>query len=122
MLLGAAAQKIAAGRQQVLVTYVASSKPRGVVVASSAAGSRVRLQASAGASPKPVTDVPDVTGEDASSAQQDLEAAGFTVVEVTWPVSDLAKDGVVTFETPAGGAQVPDGSTVVVYVGSASGG
>ena len=122
MRLGPAVQRIADGRQQVLVTYVASSRPLGVVVASSTAGSRVRLQVSAGTSPKPATDVPDVTGEDASSAQQDLEAAGFTVVEVTWPVSDPANDGVVTFETPASGAQIPDGSTVVVYVGSASGG
>lgn len=122
MRVGAAAQQIAAGRRQVTVVYVASSKPAGVVVASSTSTPRIRLQVSAGPSPAPLTDVPDVTGEDAATAEQDLQAAGFDVVQVTWPVSDPTNDGIVTFQTPAGGGRIPDGSTVLVYVGSASGG
>jgi beta-lactam-binding protein with PASTA domain len=122
MRLGAAVQKLAQGRQQAIVQYVASSRPAGVVVSSATAGSRVRLRVSAGAQPKPSTDVPDVTGEDATTAEQDLQDAGFTVIQVAWPVSDLSQDGMVTYETPAGAAQIPTGSAVVIYVGSATGG
>jgi len=122
MRLGAAVQRLTQGRQQAIVQYVASSRPAGVVVSSATAGSRVRLQVSAGTQPKPVTDVPDVTGEDATTAEQDLQDAGFTVLQVAWPVSDSSQDGMVTAETPAGAAQIPTGSTVVIYVGSATGG
>jgi eukaryotic-like serine/threonine-protein kinase len=122
MRLGAAVQKLAQGRQQAIVQYVASSRPAGVVVTNATAGSRVRLQVSAGAQPKPSTGVPDVTGEDATTAEQELQDAGFTVIEVAWPVSDSSQDGMVTAETPAGAAQIPTGSAVVIYVGSATGG
>ncbi len=74
---------------------------------------------SAGPSPKPVRDVPDVTNEDAATAQQDLEDAGFTVIRADWPVSDQSEDGVVVYETPATTGQVPGGAAVVIYVGSA---
>jgi serine/threonine-protein kinase len=115
-----AVQRIAQGRQKVIVQYVASSKPAGVVVSSSTAGSRERLQVSAGPSPKPATSVPDVSGEDSATAQQDLEAAGFTAIEVQWPVSDSVADGTVVYETPVG--QAPAGSAVVLYIGTVSGG
>ena len=120
MRLQAAVQKITAGAQKVIVQYVASSKPVGVVVSSSVAGSRERLQVSAGPSPKPATSVPDVTGEDAATAQQDLQSAGFSVIQVQWPVSDQSQNGVVVYETPTG--QTPDGSAIVIYVGAVSGG
>ena len=115
-----AVQRIAQGRQKVIVQYVASSRPAGVVVSSSTAGSRERLQVSAGPSPKPATSVPDVSGEDSATAQQDLEAAGFTAIEVQWPVSDSVADGTVVYETPVG--QAPAGSAVVLYIGTVSGG
>jgi hypothetical protein len=117
MRLGKAAQKIADGRQQVVVQYVASSQPAGVVVANSNAGGKVKLQVSAGAQPQPAESVPDTTGEDAATAQSDLTDAGFAVVTVQWPVDDPANDGVVVFQTPG---SAPQGATVVVYVGSAS--
>jgi beta-lactam-binding protein with PASTA domain len=106
----------------VIVEYVTSSQPVGTVVANSRAGSKERLQVSAGAKPKPARSVPDTTGEDAQTAQQDLQSAGFAVVQVTWPVSDSTSDGMVVYQAPAGGDNVPQGSTIVVYVGSASGG
>jgi beta-lactam-binding protein with PASTA domain len=118
--LQTAVQRIAQGRQRVIVQYVTSSKPVGVVVSSSIAGSRERLQVSAGPSPKPATSVPDVTGEDSTTAEQDLQAAGFTAIEVQWPVSDTSQDGAVVYETPSG--QAPRGSAIVVYVGSVGGG
>jgi beta-lactam-binding protein with PASTA domain len=119
MRLGAAVQRIVQGRQEVIVQYVASSQPAGVVVANARAGGRVRLQVSAGAHPQPSTSVPDTTGEDGSSAQSDLTGAGFSVVTAQWPVSDQSNDGVVVYQTPGGSA--PKGSTVVVYLGSATG-
>ncbi|HET8528204.1 MAG TPA: PASTA domain-containing protein [Gaiellaceae bacterium] len=119
MRLAAAVQRIVQGRQQVIVQYVASSQPAGVVVANSRAGGRVRLQVSAGAQPQPSTSVPDTTGEDPSSAQSDLTGAGFSVVTAQWPVSDQSKDGAVVYQTPTGSA--PKGSAVVVYVGAATG-
>jgi beta-lactam-binding protein with PASTA domain len=122
MRLAAAVQKIADGRQQAIVVYVASSKPAGVVVSSSRAGSRERLEVSAGPHPGAPTSVPDVTGEDVETAQQDLQAAGFTVVEVDWPVSDASKDGVVVYETPGAGGRIPRGAGVAIYAGSATGG
>ena len=122
MRLPDAVQKIADGRQQAIVVYVASSKPAGVVVSNSRAGSRERLEVSAGPHPGAPTSVPDVTGEDVETAQQDLQAAGFTVVEVDWPVSDASKDGVVVYETPGAGGRIPRGAGVVIYAGSATGG
>jgi beta-lactam-binding protein with PASTA domain len=118
MRLAQAVQKIAQGRQQVIVQYVASAQPVGVVVSNSNAGSRVRLQVSAGQHPKPATSVPDVTGEDSSSAQSDLQSAGFAVITVQWPVSDSTQDGMIVYETPAGGGQAPQGSAIVIYAGS----
>jgi beta-lactam-binding protein with PASTA domain len=119
MQLSAAVQKITQGRQQVIVVYVASSKPAGVVVSNATVGSRERLAVSAGAQPQSSTSVPDVTGESADKASHDLSGAGFKVLEVQWPVSDQSQDGMVTYETPTGSA--PRGVAVVVYVGSFSG-
>ena len=118
MRLPAAVQKIAQGRQQVVVQYVTSSQPAGVVVANSKAGNRVKLQVSAGAQPKTATTVPDTTGEDSQTAQDDLTSAGFSVLTVDWPVSDPSSDGVVVWQTPAG--QAPAGAAIVLYIGSAS--
>ena len=122
MHLADAVQKIADGRQQVTVTYVTSTVAAGTIVSNARSGSRERLQVSAGPQSKPSQPVPDVTGEDQSQAQQDLKAAGFSVVVVSWPVSDASSDGVVVAETPAGGGTAPQGAAVVIYVGSASGG
>jgi beta-lactam-binding protein with PASTA domain len=118
MRLSQAVQKVAQGRQQVIVQYVASTQSPGVVVSNSNSGSRVGLQVSAGPHPKQATSVPDVTGEDSSTAQSDLQSAGFSVLEVQWPVSDSTKDGMVVYETPAGGGQAPQASAIVIYVGS----
>jgi beta-lactam-binding protein with PASTA domain len=115
-----AVKKIADGRQQVVVQYVTSSTPAGVVISNSKAGARVRLQVSLGAHPKPAADVPDTTGEDAATAQQDLVAAGFAVLQVSWPVSDATRDGVVVYATPSG--RIAQGAAIVIYVGSSAGG
>jgi beta-lactam-binding protein with PASTA domain len=120
MRLEQAVQKIVQGRQQVIVQYVTSSQPAGTVVGNSTAGSRERLQVSAGPHPQQATSIPDVMGEDASSAQSDLQGAGFSVVVAQWPISDPTNDGNVVYETPSGGGQAPHSSAVVIYVGSSS--
>jgi serine/threonine-protein kinase len=118
--LSDAVTKIAQGRQQAIVEYVTSSEKAGTVVSNAKAGSRERLQVSAGPKPQPARNVPDVTGEDAATAEQDLRAAGFSVISVQWPVSDQSLDGMVTYQAPATG-QVPQGSAIVVYVGTLNG-
>jgi beta-lactam-binding protein with PASTA domain len=120
MRLSQAVQKIVQGRQQVIVQYVASPKPPGVVVASTAAGSRERLQVAAGSQAHANVDVPDVTGEDAATAASDLRSAGFTVIQAQWPVSDASRDGTVVYETPASG-QEPVGVAIVIYVAAGGG-
>jgi beta-lactam-binding protein with PASTA domain len=122
MKLKDAVQQIADGRQQSTVLYQASAKPVGTVLSNSSSGGKVHLVVSAGPKAKAPTDVPSTTGEDAQTAQQDLQAAGFTVIQVTWPVSDAANDGVVVAQTPTGSGGAPQGAAIVVYVGSASGG
>ena len=62
-----------------------------------------------------------MTGEDVTTAQQNLQAAGFTVIQAEWPVSDSTQDGTVVYETPSGGQHAPKGSAIVIYVGSANG-
>jgi serine/threonine-protein kinase len=120
MRLSQAVQKIVQGRQQVIVQYVASTKPPGVVVASTAAGSRERLQVAAGSQAHPNTDVPDVTGEDADTAASDLRSAGFTVIQAQWPVSDASQDGTVVYQTPSG-VQEPVGVAIVIYIAAGGG-
>ena len=120
MRLSQAVQKIVQGRQQVIVEYVASAKPPGVVVSSTTAGSRERLQVAAGSQAHTNADVPDVTGEDAATAASDLRSAGFTVIQAQWPVSDASQDGTVVYETPASG-QAPVGVAIVIYIAAGGG-
>ena len=60
-----------------------------------------------------------MTGEGGPTAASDLQSAGFNAVQLQWPVSDQANDGVVVAQTPVGKA--PRGATIVLYVGSATG-
>jgi serine/threonine-protein kinase len=104
------------------VQYVASTKPVGIVVSNGTSGSKMRLSVSGGPKPAQSVAVPDVSGQDAAQAQSGLQSAGFTVIEVQWPVSDAASNGVVVNETPAGSTQAPRGVAIVLYIGSQSGG
>jgi beta-lactam-binding protein with PASTA domain len=122
MQVDQAVQKIAQGRQQAVVQYVASTKPVGIVVSNGTSGSKMRLSVSGGPKPAQSVAVPDVSGQDAAQAQSGLQSAGFTVIEVQWPVSDAASNGVVVNETPAGSTQAPRGVAIVLYIGSQSGG
>lgn len=111
------------------VTYRTSSQPVNRVLQQSPApgtslrrNSHVSLVVSAGPSPQPATAVPNVIGEDQATAASDLESAGFKVVVLNRPVTDSSQDGSVVDEQPHGGASVPSGSQVTIFVGRLGGG
>jgi beta-lactam-binding protein with PASTA domain len=66
--------------------------------------------------------IPDVTGEDEITANQDLESAGLTVRVVDRDTADASEDGVVIEQTPAANQSVQPNSTVTIYVGRYTGG
>ncbi|QMU80146.1 Stk1 family PASTA domain-containing Ser/Thr kinase [Streptacidiphilus sp. PB12-B1b] len=99
---------------QVDPTYVHSGVAAGSVVgqspdgATAAAGSTVTLTVSSG--PVQVT-VPDVSGDDEAQARSALTAAGFKVkVHKFLPFGDPT----VTSQSPGGGSQADQGSTVTI--------
>jgi serine/threonine-protein kinase len=61
--------------------------------------------------------VPDVTQETADQASLDLTAAGFTPQVEYQNTTDVAEDGIVLKQTPAGGKQARPGSTIFISVG-----
>jgi serine/threonine-protein kinase len=61
--------------------------------------------------------VPDVTGDTAQGAINQLKAAGFKVTQKTKPVTKQSKDGIVVAEQPPGGSTQNKGSTVTITVG-----
>jgi serine/threonine-protein kinase len=67
------------------------------------------------------TAIPDVTGEDQSTATQDLEAAGFEVQIADRETTDESEDGLVVGQAPPAGRQAPAGSEVTIYVSRFSG-
>jgi beta-lactam-binding protein with PASTA domain len=106
-------------------TYpVASSEPRGTVVAqsprggaSARAGSTVRLNVSLGTEPRPLQPVPDVVGLDEQSARTQLRDGGFAVRTIVQDTTDPAQDGIVLEQQPQAGAQARVGSQVTITVG-----
>ena len=116
------------------VRYVPSRRPANTVVAQLPSpgqkvkrGTRVQVNVAkrsgsgpSGSSASAV--VPDVVGEDESTATADLEAAGFTVTSVDSQTNDPGQDGLVIDQDPNGGASASDSSDVTIYVGRYSGG
>jgi serine/threonine-protein kinase len=82
-----------------------------------AKGSSVVLYVSSG--PAQVA-VPKVTGESLAQASATLAADGFSVSQVTVPVTQPAQNGVVLAESPTAGSRAARGSTVAVSVGQYS--
>src|SRR6266576_3105808 len=99
-------------------TDVESDQPADTVVSqspsSAAPGATITLSVSKG--PKQST-VPDVTGEDETSAKDELKAAGFKVQVQHQDVTDPSQNGIVISQTPDGGTQADHGSTVTIVVG-----
>jgi eukaryotic-like serine/threonine-protein kinase len=65
----------------------------------------------------PDVEVPDVTDQKRSDAENALRDAGFTVRVRKETVDTLDQDGVVTSQDPAGGERLKKGSNVTIHVG-----
>jgi beta-lactam-binding protein with PASTA domain len=111
------------------VVYKKSSEPvNRVLQQSPAAGTTLRrnssisLVVSAGPDPQPTTPVPNVVGQQQSTAVNNLKSAGFKVVVLNRPVTNESKNGLVVDEQPRGGSGIPAGSQVTIFVGRFSGG
>jgi beta-lactam-binding protein with PASTA domain/predicted Ser/Thr protein kinase len=81
---------------------------------SAPAGSSIKLSVSKG--PK-TSSVPDVTSQDEQSARDTLTSAGFKVQVQNQDVTDPGLEGIVLDQSPGGGSQAPQGSTVRITVG-----
>ena len=104
-------------------SFVDSTAPQGQVVSQSPApgtsepqGTSVKLSVSNG--PPQVT-VPDVVGYTSQQAVSTLDAAGFQVQQ-QYQATDASQDNIVQRQSPAGNAQAPQGSTVIIVVGQHS--
>jgi serine/threonine-protein kinase len=103
-----------------VVREQASSEPQGTVVKQSPTGgqqidqgSSVTLFVSNGK----VKEIPDVTGLGQAEAESQLEDAGFTPSVRTRPTDQPDEDGTVLSQSPRGGAERREGSTVTLTVG-----
>lgn len=105
------------------VNHVDSAKPRGMVIGQSPRGGEkagpgdtVTIDVSTGrVPPKPVA-VPNVVGEDVSSAEATLKAAGFKVSISFKQIPHPGQDGKVLSQSPSGGT-ADEHSTVSIVVG-----
>jgi serine/threonine-protein kinase len=112
-------QVTAAHLKSTVVSQASSTIAKGDVINTSPAGGNtvpagtlVTLYVSTG--PQQVT-VPDVTGQTATAAQNQLQGLGLTVTQKPDPGSTAPK-GQVTKQTPGGQTKVSPGSTVTIYV------
>jgi serine/threonine-protein kinase len=110
---------------KVAVVYVPSNEPAGSVVAQARPpgaelqpGDTVQLNVSTGAEPAPDVQVPDVTGEKQAGGRDQLKSAGFEVLTLEEQTDDRSRVGSVLSQTPSGGANIPRGSLVLLYVGA----
>jgi len=104
-------------------SFVDSTAPKDQVVSQSPApgtpepqGTSVKINVSNG--PPQVT-VPDVVGYTSQQAVSTLDAAGFQVQQ-QYQATDASQDNIVQRQSPAGNAQAPQGSTVIIVVGQHS--
>jgi beta-lactam-binding protein with PASTA domain len=104
------------------VRYVPSREAAGRIVAQSRPagtklkrGDTVQLNVSEGANPQAAASVPEVTGSELKDAREQLEKAGFEVLALD--ISGRNRTGHVLSQTPRGGASIPRGSLVLLYVG-----
>ena len=106
---------------QVARVDIQSDNPLGVVVAEDppqgtpvSRGTKITLSVSKGPA---TTQVPDVTGQSQSVAEQILTGAGLTPSVVYDPVTDPSQDGIVQSEDPAPGSDAKAGEVVIIHVG-----
>jgi serine/threonine-protein kinase len=110
---------------KVSVRYVPSNEAQGRIVAQARPagteleqGDTVQVNVSTGADPAQATAVPRVMGAEEERARTLLEEAGFEVLAIDFATADESKVGRVLSQSPGGGASVPQGSLVLLYVGA----
>jgi eukaryotic-like serine/threonine-protein kinase len=105
------------------VRYVPSNEPQGRVIAQAQPagtvikrGDTVQINVSIGAEPAAAAGVPNVAGRRLDEARQALEQAGFETLALDLGGGELRNSSVIGSQTPAGGASIPGGSLVILYV------
>ena len=105
---------------KVSVQYVPSDEPQGRVVAQAQPGGTeldpgdtVQVNVSNGPEPAADTQVPDVVGLQQAAGRERLSRAGFEVLTLE---VESNRTGEVVSQSPAGGALIPRGSLVLLYV------
>ena len=121
--LADAATAFAAEGLKVGVEYVPSDEPQGQVIAQAKPagteaerGDTVQVNVSVGAEPAADASVPSVAGRRLDEARQALEQAGFEVLALDLSGGELRNSSAIGSQTPAGGASIPGGSLVILYV------
>jgi serine/threonine-protein kinase len=106
------------------VVQVPSTEPAGTIVAQAPKanqalrrGTSVQVNVSKGKPTTQMAAIPDVTGEDETTATADLDQAGFSVATAHRPTDDPSADGTVVDEQPAGGIAAAPASKVTVTIG-----
>lgn len=120
--LAVAAREFARAGLKVAVAYVPSEEQAGRVIAQAQPagternrGDTVQLNVSIGAEPAEAASVPNVVGQRNEQARQALEQAGFEVLALALD-GQVRRESVVASQSPGGGASVPRGSLVLLYV------
>ena len=108
---------------KVSAAYVPSQEPSGRVIAQAQSagtelerGATVQINVSTGPDPAAGVAVPNVTGRTLDEARQALDAAGFEVLALSPSGVAVKNSSPVESQTPAGGATIPRGLLVLVYV------
>jgi beta-lactam-binding protein with PASTA domain len=120
--LADAAQAFADEGLKVALQYVPSTEPQGKVVAQAQPagterkrGDTVQLNVSTGAQPAADAAVANVVGQRQDEGRRALQSAGFEVLAVNLNGA-VRNASPIAAQTPKGGANVPRGSLVILYL------
>ena len=121
--LADAAQAFADQGLKLSVRYVPSGEAAGRVVAQAQPagterkrGDTVQVNVSKGSQPEADVAVPDVVGQRLDQGRRALQTAGFEVLALNLN-GQVRNESQIASQTPTGGASVPRGSLVILYVG-----
>jgi beta-lactam-binding protein with PASTA domain len=121
--LAGAARSFADEGLKVSAAYVPSQEPFGRVVAQAQPagteldrGATVQLNVSTGPEPAEKVTVPSTAGQTLGEGRDALEQAGFEVLALTVGDGEIRNESKIVSQSPAGGASIPGGALVLVYV------
>ena len=118
-----AARSFADEGLKVSAAYVPSQEPFGRVVAQAQPagtelerGATVQLNVSTGSDAAEKVTVPSASGKTLGEGRDALEQAGFEVLALTVGDGEIRNESKIVSQSPAGGASIPRGALVLVYV------